>query len=135
MTAPRLDLRVAQRAEATLQRVLDANNQRIPPEVLTRLRGLAVMLRTLGVPATLAFFAGKADRGKPLGRAYQAVLDALLTELAHDGPALQVKDLFTRLERMPAPELMLAFARLNAYAGWLRRLAEAWQHDMGGARG
>jgi CRISPR/Cas system CMR-associated protein Cmr5 small subunit len=131
MTARRIDLDLAAMAEQTLRDVQASLPTGVPAEVFSRMRGLPVMLRVSGVPATLAFYAAKSNPGTPTGRAYQKVSEALHRQVADTlGATREPLGLCQALRETPNPSLLRAFSRLEAYAEWLRRLAEALNHDQ-----
>lgn len=130
MSAQRLDLKVAAEAESALEQIRQAAGKEVPDEVFSRLAGLPVMLRTNGVPATLAYFAAKSTDSKT-GEAYRAVATALHKQLAETlGVPATPTALYATLRTTDNADLLRAFARLEAYAGWLRRLAEALEHEQ-----
>ncbi len=91
------------------------------------------MLRTSGVPATLAFFAAKSDTQAAVGKAYQQVSQALHQQLGVGLGTTEVAPtgLYARLrDHTDTATMLRAFGRLQAYAGWLRRLAEALEHEQ-----
>ncbi|KXK59005.1 hypothetical protein AWW66_26610 [Micromonospora rosaria] len=128
MPARRVDLDTAREAEQAMASIAPAGA--MPAEVLTRLKGLPALLRTSGLPATLALFAAKSGTD-PLGRAYRSVRTALVTQLAAEvGWDSTPQDLYGALAALPATDLGRAQLRLVAFAGWLRRLAEAEEHTQ-----
>jgi hypothetical protein len=139
----RIDHGLARQAAATLDRIRDVCGGRVSPQVITRLKGLPVLLRTSGTLATLAFFAAKGGQGSgedgqggggSLAEAYATVGAALRREVcAALGWAEEPGDpnvdsgFLKRLtdEQVSPIRLAVANGRLEEYAGWLRRLAEA----------
>jgi len=94
--------------------------------VVRRLRGLPAMLRVSGVPATIAFAESRARSGGDLGKAYEEVAKALRGQLAATlGWPVQPAQLYAKMRDASAADLACGFVRLDAFAGWLRRLAEA----------
>jgi len=131
VTLNRLDLDVAAQAEKTLEDLRAASRDGVPAEVFSRLKGLPVMLRTSGVLATLAFYSAKSDPATKLGAAYRAVSAALHAQLgAGLGMPLARVELYKTLKQQDTADLLKAFARVEAYATWLRRLAEALEHEQ-----
>ncbi|SRR6266536_4657176 len=131
--AGRVDLGHAKRAEEVLQQIIDVQRGTdLPDEIRRRLKNLPAMLRVNGVPAALAFYAAKGAGSRPIDRAYRAVGDALCEELytlldvpdAQRSPARLFRTLADHAEHSPST-LAVAFARLEALAGWMRRLAQA----------
>jgi CRISPR/Cas system CMR-associated protein Cmr5 small subunit len=127
----RYDLDLAEAAEATLEQIRDDRKDKpVSREVFTRLKGLPVMLRVNGVPATLAFYNAKAADGE-LGTAYRKVGQALRGQLATElGWSSQPDRFFTALSNAQSTDLARGFARLEAFAGWLRRLAVALEQEQ-----
>ncbi|MEV4511590.1 type III-B CRISPR module-associated protein Cmr5 [Dactylosporangium sp. NPDC049525] len=140
MSPRRFDLTAAADAERALAAI--AGGKPVPGEILTRLKGLPALLRASGVPAVLAFFGAKAgpatsapisaqasgsDPGaQQLASAYRKVRHALVEQLTVElGWAQPPTDIYGQLAALPAADLARAYRRLEAYAGWLRRLAEA----------
>jgi CRISPR-associated protein (Cas_Cmr5) len=132
MSLQRLDVGLAGRASAALDTISRAGGGTAPAEVVTRLKGLPVLLRTSGLPATMAFLYAKAGGDGPLEIAYRAVRDALLTEIAavwgwgDERP--DAMEFFARIAdpaTVSATDLARATMRLEEFANWLRRLAEA----------
>lgn len=140
MSPRRLDLTAAADAEEVMATI--ARGGPVSSEVLTRLKGLPTLLRASGIPAVLAFFAAKAgpasaastgaaaDAGRrQLWAAYRTVRHALVTQLTAElgwAPTpTDPPDFYARLAALPAADLARASRRLDTFAGWLRRLAEA----------
>jgi hypothetical protein len=121
-----------------LDEIMDHGRRPLTQPVQTRLRGLPAMLRTAGVPATLAFYAAKSGSDS-LGTAYRVVGAGMQAELRAAVPSLAdatgVLALVQRLAAVRSDELAAAFARVDALAGWLRRLAEAAAKDEPPASG
>jgi hypothetical protein len=138
----RVDLNMAGQAAKMLDEIMRHGGQKLSPQVQTRLRGLPAMLRTAGVPATLAFYAAKSSsaaksESDPLGAAYQVVGRGMQDELRRSIPSLRdatgVLALVQKLAAVPPDQLAAAFARVDALAGWLRRLSEAAAKEQAGA--
>jgi hypothetical protein len=133
----RLDTGLAGKASAVLDYIQrDAGNDALP-EVITRLKGLPALLRTSGLPATMAFFYAKAGSEKPLERAYGAVRDALLSEVTSvwgwEDPRPDALEFFAWIadpSTVNGVALARASARLEEFANWLRRLAEALERTQ-----
>lgn len=136
MSGPtRLDIQVAASAEAVLTRIIELNDGALSDEMRRRLLGLPAMLRTSGAPATLAFLASRSGSVKPLEKAYAAVDGALRELLAAElGWPAQPPRLYGAMREADSVDLARAFLRLEAFAGWLRRLAEAAARDQNAAR-
>ncbi len=140
MMPPRLDHGLAGAAADTIDQARERPGGRVSDEVITRLKGLPALLRTSGPLATLAFFAAKASEDKKLGPAYAVVGQALREQVRAELPQLspdadQDSGLtgFVRSftgERVTPGDLARATARLEAFASWLRRLAEAVEHEQ-----
>jgi len=104
----------------------------VPDEVLTRLKSLPVLLLKSGVATTLAYYAARST-DSDLGRAYRVVRAALIVELVDElrwDPAPAADGLYARLAAEPVADLSRAFARLEAFADWFRKLAEGMQRDQ-----
>lgn len=136
---PRVDHNVARLAAQTMVQLRDQQTKKVSGEVITRLTGLPALLRTSGPLATLAFFVSKAKPGsdKPLPRAYAAVGSALRTQLAgelgltfEEDASLTSFVLALTEETIPPDALVRATARLEEFALWLRRLAEAVDQEQ-----
>jgi CRISPR-associated protein (Cas_Cmr5) len=132
----RVDTDLAARAARVIDALERASGGTLPAEVITRLKGLPAMLQSSGVPATLVFYAARANRdGGPVSVAYAEVgreLCALLAEsLGIAAEDAEVWPLLARLETLDLDRTVLAHAQLAAFAGWLRRLAAAWQPPAG----
>lgn len=124
----RYDLDLAEAAEATLEEIRDGKP--VFREIFTRLKSLPVMLRVNGVPATLAFYNAKAT-DTDIGTAYRKVGEALRSQLATElGWSGQPDQFFAELSKTPPTDLARGFARLEAFAGWLRRLAVALEQEQ-----
>jgi hypothetical protein len=127
----RYDLDLAKAAEATLEDIRNGRKDKpVSREIFTRLKSLPVMLRVNGVPATLAFYSAKATDTE-IGTAYRKVGRALRDQLAKElswptEPTL----LFRQLSETRPTDLARGFARLEAFAGWLRRLAVALEQEQ-----
>ena len=122
----RLDLDVAAAAERVVSDIAAASDGKLSDEVVRRLRGLPAMLRVSGVPATIAFAEARARSGGDLGKAYEEVAKALRAQLAAElGWPAQPAQLYATMREASAADLACGFVRLDAFAGWLRRLAEA----------
>ncbi|HEX6076908.1 MAG TPA: type III-B CRISPR module-associated protein Cmr5 [Micromonosporaceae bacterium] len=124
----RYDLELAKAAEATLEEIRDGKP--VSREIFTRLKGLPVMLRVNGVPATLAFYGAKATDSE-IGAAYRKVGQALRGQLAVELDwSTEPDQFFTALSNTQPADLARGFARLEAFAGWLRRLAVALEQEQ-----
>ena len=140
--APRTDHGLARLAAQTLDRVRDPQTSTVSDQVITRLKGLPALLRTSGPLATLAFFAAKAgdDKAgddKPLARAYAVVGAALQEQVAAEiGEQVPASSCFSEFvlaftgDTVPPGALSRASARLEEFALWLRRLAEATEQEQ-----
>ena len=135
MSLRRLDTRLAGKASAALDKIGRDAGGTPPPDIITRLKQLPALLRTSGLPATMAFLYAKAGDVKPIEIAYRSVRDALLTEIAavwdwgEDRP--DALEFFARIgdpARVSADDLARASIHLEEFANWLRRLAEALEH-------
>jgi CRISPR type III-B/RAMP module-associated protein Cmr5 len=122
----RYDLDLAEAAETTLDEIRgDRKDKPVSREILSRLKGLPVMLRVNGVPATLAFYSSKVTDDK-IGTAYRKVGQALRDQLAKElNWSAEPELFFQKLSETKPADLAHGFARLEAFAGWLRRLAMA----------
>lgn len=139
---PRVDQGLAQLAAVTLDRVRDQQTGLVSDQVITRLKGLPALLRTSGPLPVLAFFASKAGQAKPLGRAYavigrelRAVAAAEIGDPAAPDAPLSTFVLGFTDQHVPADALARASARLEEFALWLRRLAEATEREQERAEG
>jgi CRISPR/Cas system CMR-associated protein Cmr5 small subunit len=145
--APRTDHGLARLAAQTLDRVRDPQTSTVSDQVITRLKGLPALLRTSGPLATLAFFAAKAGDAKagddkagddkPLARAYAVVGAALQEQVAAEiGEQVPASSCFSEFvlaftgDTVPPGALSRASARLEEFALWLRRLAEATEQEQ-----
>jgi hypothetical protein len=131
VSAARIDLDAARRAEEMMSRI--ATTGSVSREILTRLKGLPVLLRTSGLAAVLAYCEAKSGQDA-LGGAYRQVAALLREELGVVGGAVSGGGVYQRLARLSAPELALAQGRAEAVAGWLRRLAEAEENRQRAGR-
>jgi hypothetical protein len=124
MTLHRIDHQVAARAEQTLATI--AGGKPLTAEVISRLEALPAMLRRSGLVATLALCAARAaSKDRALATAYAAVGRALRTEITDElGGSADTWSYRVFADHNPADQAR-AFARADALAGWLRRLAEA----------
>jgi hypothetical protein len=136
---PRVDHDLARLAAQTLGKIRDSQTDRLSDQVITRLKGLPALLRTSGPLPVLAFFAAKAGRDKPLERAYAVVGDELRVQFqaaAGIGDALPGDGTFSQFmlaltdRDVPPDALSRATARLEEFALWLRRLAEAAEQEQ-----
>ncbi len=136
MSLQRLDVGLAGRASVALDTISRAAGGSAPAEVITRLKGLPALLRTSGLPATMAFLYSKAGDDDPLEIAYRTVRDALLAEIAvvwgwgEERP--DAIEFFARISdpaRVSSHDLARATIRLEEFANWLRRLAEALERS------
>lgn len=103
----------------------------VPPavskEMLTRFRQLPVQLRTSGLAATLAFLLAKSGTQTPLERAYGKAAEGLTKRVAERlalDPAPDPRGLLARLADLDIGDYQLAAAEAQAFAGWMRRIAE-----------
>jgi CRISPR/Cas system CMR-associated protein Cmr5 small subunit len=116
----RLDQGMAVAASRALPAVVD-------PDTLTRLRQLPVLLHTAGLAATLAFLDAKSGQGTPLEQAYQntaaAITDRVAARLGIE-PAPTPHAMLATLGGLGAVDYQLASSEAQAFAGWLRRIAE-----------
>jgi CRISPR type III-B/RAMP module-associated protein Cmr5 len=133
VTAKRVDIGLAGHAAAALDTIRHDSRGTVPPEVISQLKGLPAMLRTSGLPATMAFLYARSGSNRPVERAYRTVRDALLTELAAawswtDQP--DAVEFFRRITGTDQLDLALAGTRLEEFAIWLRRLAEALERSV-----
>lgn len=141
MSLARLDVGLARKASAALEQIRQDGGGTAPAEVITRLKGLPALMRTSGLPATMAFLYAKAGDDGALERAYRTVRDALVTELAavwgwDDRPgALEFFDRIGDPAKIDGGDLALASARLEEFASWMRRLAEALDRTTPSRRG
>lgn len=134
MSLQRADVGLAGKASAALNDIRRRTGQDAPAEAISQLKRLPALLQASGVPATMAFLYSKAGDDRPLDRAYRAILDALLDELAEewgwdDRP--KAVEFFERIgdpDQVDSAALSRASARLQGFALWLRRLAEALEH-------
>jgi hypothetical protein len=136
MSLQRADVGLAGKASVALDTISREAGGAVPPEVITRLKGLPALLRTSGLPATMAFLYAKAGGDSPLEVAYRTVRDALLTEVAvvwgwgDERP--DAIEFFGRIgdpAKVSATDLARATMRLDQFASWLRRLAEALERS------
>jgi CRISPR type III-B/RAMP module-associated protein Cmr5 len=101
--------------------------QAVSSEMLTRFRQLPVQLRTSGLAATLAFLLAKSGTGSPLERAYGKAAEGLTKRVAERlalDPAPDPPGLLARLADLDIGDYQLAAAEAQAFAGWMRRIAE-----------
>jgi len=134
---PRVDHGLARLAATTLDRIRDPRTDLVSDQVITRLKGLPALLRTSGPLPVLAFFASKAGQDKPLERAYAVIGGELRAQAAAelgdpvppDAPFSEFVLAFTN-QNVPADALARASARLEEFALWLRRLAEATEQEQ-----
>jgi CRISPR/Cas system CMR-associated protein Cmr5 small subunit len=133
---PRVDHGLARLAAQTLDAIRDPRGQ-VSDQIITRLKGLPALLRTSGPLPTLVFFASKAGRDKPLERAYAVVGNELRVQFAAEiGDTVSAGATFTEFmlaltdQNIPADALARASARLEEFALWLRRLAEATEREQ-----
>jgi hypothetical protein len=134
---PRVDHGLARLAAQTLDQAREPRSMLVSDEVIRRLKGLPALLRTSGPLATLAFFAAKAGDDKPLAKAYAVVGAALreqaAAELGEPVPASASFSAFVLAftgTDIPPDALSRASARLEEFALWLRRLAEATEQEQ-----
>jgi CRISPR type III-B/RAMP module-associated protein Cmr5 len=141
---PRVDHRLARRAAETLDKIRDDRTRQVSDQIITRLKGLPALLRTSGPLPVLAFFASKSGKVKPLEntvkpleRAYALVGHELRLIVAEElGDAKHADATFDDFvlamtaENIPADALARASARLEEFALWLRRLAEATEKEQ-----
>jgi CRISPR/Cas system CMR-associated protein Cmr5 small subunit len=135
MSLQRVDVRLAGRAAAALDTIRRDAQGTAPAEVISQLKRLPALLQSSGVPATMAFLYSKSGDQSPLERAYRTIKDALLAELAEawlwtDKPgALEFFDRLGDADQVDSAALSRASVRLQEFATWLRRLAEALEHS------
>jgi CRISPR/Cas system CMR-associated protein Cmr5 small subunit len=133
----RLDHGLARLAAQAIDTARDQQTSRVPDPVITRLKGLPVLLRTSGPLATLAFFAAKAGDRNAVARAYTVVGAALRDQAAAElglsddaGASLGAFILDLTGADVTADQLARMTARLDAFTLWLRRLAEAVEQEQ-----
>jgi CRISPR-associated protein (Cas_Cmr5) len=133
----RVDHGLARLAAGTFDDTRDPRTGQVPDQVITRLKGLPALLRTSGPLATLAFFAAKAGDRAPVARAYAAVGSALREQVAGEfGQMIPAEASFSAFvlaltaEHVTPDQLSRVTARLEAFALWLRRLAEAAEQEQ-----
>jgi len=134
---PRVDHRLARRAAETLDKIRDDRTGQVSDQIITRLKGLPALLRTSGPLPVLAFFASKSGTVKPLEKAYAQVGGELRLIVAEEIGDTEHADaklgdfvLAMTQENIPADALARASARLEEFALWLRRLAEATEKEQ-----
>jgi hypothetical protein len=139
---PRVDHDLARLAAKTLDAIRDPRTGAVSDQIITRLKGLPALLRTSGPLPTLAFFASKSGSAKPLERAYAVVGSELRVQFASEtGAAVPADATFSEFvlaltgQNVPADALARASARLEEFALWLRRLAEATEREQQRAEG
>ncbi len=131
MTPRRIDAGLAGKAANVIDSLRDHNDD-LPKDILPRLRGLAVNLRINGLVATLALYTAKSGSDS-LGQAYRKVFDSLWAEIAPvlcSPPSGAASDPFKALCSASPSTLALASHRVELFAVWLSRLAEAVVHDQ-----
>ena len=139
--SPRVDHDLARLAATTIDRIRDQRTGQVSDQVITRLKGLPALLRTSGPLPVLAFFASKAGQDKPLERAYAVIGSELCvqaaaeigTPVAPGAPFTEFVLAFTDQD-VPADALARASVRLEEFALWLRRLAEATEQEQDRAK-
>jgi hypothetical protein len=138
---PKVDHGLARRAAEVLDQIREIQGGRVSDQVITRLKGLPALLRTSGPLPVLAFFAAKSGEQKPLEKAYGLVGGQLRLIAAEEiGDAGQADASFDKFvvaltrEDIPADALARASARLDEFALWLRRLAEAVEQEQDRAK-
>jgi CRISPR type III-B/RAMP module-associated protein Cmr5 len=138
---PRVDHRLASRAAETLDKIRDDKTRQVSDQIITRLKGLPALLRTSGPLPVLAFFASKSGKTKPLERAYALVGRELrlivaeeIGDTAHADASFDDFVLAMTQENIPADALARASTRLEEFALWLRRLAEATEKEQEGSK-
>jgi CRISPR type III-B/RAMP module-associated protein Cmr5 len=134
---PRVDHDLARLAAQTLDAIRDPRTGQVSGQIITRLKGLPALLRTSGPLPTLAFFASKSGQDKPLDRAYAVVGNELRVQFAAQiGDTALADATFTEFvlaltdQNVPADALARASTRLEEFALWLRRLAEATEREQ-----
>jgi hypothetical protein len=141
MSLQRVDVGLARKAAAALDTIRRDAQGTAPAEVISQLKRLPALLQASGVPATMAFLYSKSGDQRPLERAYRTIRDALLTELAEawqwaDKPdALEFFNRVGDASQVDAAALSRASVRLQEFAMWLRRLAEALEHSEAAVSG
>jgi hypothetical protein len=110
-------------------------------QIITRLKGLPALLRASGPLPTLAFFASKSGHDKPLERAYavvgselRALFAAEIGDTVPAGATFSEFVLALTAQNVPVDALARASTRLEEFALWLRRLAEATEREQQHAR-
>jgi CRISPR type III-B/RAMP module-associated protein Cmr5 len=138
MSLERVDVGLAAKAASALNTIRRDAQGTAPAEVISQLKRLPALLQASGVPATMAFLYSKSGDQRPLERAYRTIKDALLAELAKEWQWADKPDaleFFDRLgSQVDAAALSRASVRLQEFAMWLRRLAEALEHSDAAAR-
>lgn len=134
---PRVDHGLARLAASTLDRVRDPKSGQVSDQIITRLKGLPALLRTSGPLPVLAFFASKSGRDKPLEKAYAVIGGELRAQAtAEIGSPVPADAPFSEFvialtdHDVPADALARASARMEEFALWLRRLAEATEREQ-----
>lgn len=136
MSLRRSDVGLAGKAAAVLDTIRRDCGGTVPGDVISQLKGLPAMLQASGVAVTMAFLYSKAGTQRSLERAYAKIRDALLAELAEewDWDVAERVDALEFFQRVSDPlqvdpaALSRASVRLQSFAMWLRRLAEAVEH-------
>lgn len=138
---PRVDHDLARLAATTIDRIRDQRTGQVSDQVITRLKGLPALLRTSGPLPVLAFFASKAGQDTPIERAYAVIGSELRAQAAQEiGNPVRSDAPFTEFvlaltdQNVPADALARASARLEEFALWLRRLAEATEQEQDRAK-
>ena len=139
--SPRVDHDLAWLAATTIDQIRDDRTRQVSDQVITRLKGLPALLRTSGPLPVLAFFASKAGYEKPLEIAYavigselRAMAAAEIGSLVEPGAPFAEFILAFTDQNVPADALARASARLEEFALWLRRLAEATEQEQNRAK-
>lgn len=135
MSLVRLDYGLAARASQILDDILRTSGGQLAPELVSRFKGLPAMIRTSGLPATLAFFYAKSAGEGALPEAYKTARVALIREIVEelklDAPPQTAPAFFVLLgdpAEVSPGDLARITARTEELAVWLRRLTEATEH-------
>ena len=121
---PRVDHDLARLAAKTLDAIREPKTGRVSDQIITRLKGLPALLRTSGPLPTLAFFASKSGKVKPLERAYAVVGNELRVQFAATtGVTVAADATFS--------EFVLALTGRNVPADALARIGRTLSCDIG----
>ncbi|MEV5330217.1 type III-B CRISPR module-associated protein Cmr5 [Nonomuraea sp. NPDC052634] len=139
MALQRVDHDLAADAMRALNKIRKDANGNVSPEVLTRLASLPTMLRTSGVLPSLAYYTAKRGTENPLEKAYDVVGTELRAQICAvlgwdeaGRPSLDLDflDRLTQHLRGHPADTALLSARLEQFAVWLSRLAEALEREQ-----